>query len=190
MEKPTAGEERVKRVKHYSSAQSILLVGDGDFSFSLALATAFGSGANLVATSLDTYCCLPSFLWPFFFFFAFWVVTHFYRIHGALTIKYRNAGSNIMELKRFGARVLHGVDVETMKLHNDLKNRRFDRVVFNFPHAGFRGGECEVHMINSHKELVSGFFSNARHLLGRYGEIHVSHETGHPYDAGPVLSTF
>jgi len=56
MEKPTAGEERVKRVKHYSSAQSILLVGDGDFSFSLALATAFGSGANLVATSLDTYC--------------------------------------------------------------------------------------------------------------------------------------
>jgi 25S rRNA (uracil2634-N3)-methyltransferase len=52
MEKPTAGE---KRVKHYSSAQSILLVGDGDFSFSLALATAFGSGANLVATSLDTY---------------------------------------------------------------------------------------------------------------------------------------
>ena len=52
-----------------------------------------------------------------------------------------------MELKRFGARVLHGVDVETMKLHNNLKNRRFDRVVFNFPHAGFRGGECEVHMI-------------------------------------------
>lgn len=38
----------------YSSTQSILLVGEGDFSFSLALATAFGSGANLVSTSLDT----------------------------------------------------------------------------------------------------------------------------------------
>ncbi|KXG35862.1 hypothetical protein SORBI_3002G240200, partial [Sorghum bicolor] len=154
MEKPTAGE---KRVKHYSSAQSILLVGDGDFSFSLALATAFGSGANLVATSLDTY--------------------------GALKIKYHHAESNIMELKRLGARVLHGVDVKTMRLHTDLKNRRFDRVVFNFPHAGFRGREYEVHMINSHRELVSSFFSNARHLLGRHGEVHVSHKTGHPYDS-------
>jgi 25S rRNA (uracil2634-N3)-methyltransferase len=46
--------EGVKWLGHYSSAQDILLVGDGDFS-SLALATAFGSGANLVATSLDTY---------------------------------------------------------------------------------------------------------------------------------------
>ncbi|GJN33674.1 hypothetical protein PR202_gb22295 [Eleusine coracana subsp. coracana] len=35
--------------------ESILLVGDGDFSFSLALTTAFHSGANLVAMSLDTY---------------------------------------------------------------------------------------------------------------------------------------
>ncbi|GJN33678.1 hypothetical protein PR202_gb22299 [Eleusine coracana subsp. coracana] len=47
------GEE--KWLNHYSSMHSILTVGDGDFSFSLALATAFGSGANLVATSLDSY---------------------------------------------------------------------------------------------------------------------------------------
>jgi 25S rRNA (uracil2634-N3)-methyltransferase len=48
-------EEEEKWLGQYSSTQSILLVGDGDFSFSLALATGFGSGANLVATSLDTY---------------------------------------------------------------------------------------------------------------------------------------
>ena len=48
-------EEEVRWVGQYSSTQSILLVGDGDFSFSLALATGFGSGANLVATSLDSY---------------------------------------------------------------------------------------------------------------------------------------
>ena len=47
----------------HSSAQDILLVGDGDFSFSLALATAFGSGANLVATSLDTYGSSTYFNW-------------------------------------------------------------------------------------------------------------------------------
>ncbi|RCV12145.1 hypothetical protein SETIT_2G246000v2 [Setaria italica] len=65
-----------------------------------------------------------------------------------------------------------------MKFHTDLKNRRFDRIVFNFPHAGFNGHETEL----LHKKLVSGFFRNACHLLRRHGEIHISHKTGHPYD--------
>ena len=59
------GEEEDKWVGQYSSTQSILLVGEGDFSFSLALATGFGSGGNIVATSLD--CSgLDSFLRFFF----------------------------------------------------------------------------------------------------------------------------
>ncbi|KAJ6727875.1 DUF2431 DOMAIN PROTEIN [Salix koriyanagi] len=39
-------------IKHYSSNQKILLVGDGDFSFAVCLAEAFGSATNVVATSL------------------------------------------------------------------------------------------------------------------------------------------
>ncbi|KAG8049864.1 hypothetical protein GUJ93_ZPchr0009g1311 [Zizania palustris] len=153
-------EKEVKLLKHYSSVQSILTVGDGDFSFSRALATAFGSGDNLVATSLDTY--------------------------EDLRIKYSKAESNITELKRMGATVLHGVNAKRMKDHTDLKARRFDRIVFNFPHAGFIGKEDSVLVIYSHKELVRGFFSNARHLLRPCGEVHVSHKSGWPYDSWDI----
>ncbi|KAL5206247.1 hypothetical protein ABZP36_034456 [Zizania latifolia] len=149
-------DEGVKWLKHYSSVQSILTVGDGDFSFSRALATAFGSGENLVATSLDTNEDLRS--------------------------KYRKAESNITELKRMGATVLHGVNAKRMKDHTDLKVRRFDRIVFNFPHAGFKGNEDSPRMISSHKELVRGFFRNVRRLLRPSGEIHVNHKTGRAYD--------
>ncbi|RLM86628.1 hypothetical protein C2845_PM04G19290 [Panicum miliaceum] len=69
-----------------------------------------------------------------------------------------------------------------MKAHTELKNRQFDRIVFNFPHAGFNGPEGNLYVISLHKELVSGFFRNACHLLRRYGEIHVSHKTGYPYN--------
>uniref|UniRef100_A0A8I6XRB6 25S rRNA (uridine-N(3))-methyltransferase BMT5-like domain-containing protein n=1 Tax=Hordeum vulgare subsp. vulgare TaxID=112509 RepID=A0A8I6XRB6_HORVV len=146
----------VRWLNHYSSGQSILIVGDGDFSFSLALAAAFGTGRNIVATSLDSY--------------------------EALTRKYIKAHSNVVKLKNMGTKVLHGIDAETMKGHNYLKMRLFDRIVFNFPHAGFSGRECEMHVIRSHRELVKGFFVNARELLQPYGEIHISNKTGHPYD--------
>nr|CAB3453717.1 unnamed protein product [Digitaria exilis] len=119
--------EGLKWLGHYSSAQDILLIGDGDFSFSLALATAFGSGANLVPTSLDSYV--------------------------ALKRKYSKAESNVTELKRLGATVLHGVDTKELKLHPDLKNRRFDRIVFNLPHAGFKGKEDDTHMIKYGYEM-------------------------------------
>ncbi|KAJ3677552.1 hypothetical protein LUZ60_003276 [Juncus effusus] len=141
---------------HYSSSHSILLVGDGDFSFSLSLASSFGSGSNIVATSLDSL--------------------------EALLEKYSKAHSNLEKLKELEAIILHGVDATKMKLHTDLKMRKFDRIVFNFPHAGFKGKEDEVHLINLHRSLVLGFFKNSRQMLRPYGEIHVSHKTGEPYN--------
>jgi len=68
--------------------------------------------------------------------------------------KYSEAESNVMKLKSLETTVLHGIDVKTMKSHSDLKNRRFDRIVFNFPHAGFKGREDQVHMIKYVHHLV------------------------------------
>jgi len=48
-------EDNAKWVTHYSSDHQILLVGEGDFSFSLSLAKSFGSAANIVASSLNSY---------------------------------------------------------------------------------------------------------------------------------------
>ncbi|KAK1631756.1 hypothetical protein QYE76_006071 [Lolium multiflorum] len=163
-----------KWLKHYSSDQSILTVGDGDFSFSLALATAFGSGKNIVATSLDTYVCTEQFT-PRAFLARKSASTE------ELNTKYSHAVSNVKELERLGATVLHGVDVKEMNVHADLWPRLFDRIVFNFPHAGFNGREDNADMIKSHQELVRGFFSTARHMLFRQGEVHVTHKTKHPY---------
>ncbi|WVY94448.1 hypothetical protein V8G54_033536 [Vigna mungo] len=148
-------EDNVKWVTHYSSHHQILLVGEGDFSFSLSLARSFGSAANIVASSLNSY--------------------------DNVTKMYKKAKSNLDELHKLGAFLLHGVDATKMKLHPDLKIRRFDRVIFNFPHAGFHGREDSSSLIKMHKALVHGFLNNASRMLRANGEIHISHKTTKPF---------
>ncbi|XP_039123856.1 uncharacterized protein LOC120260444 isoform X2 [Dioscorea cayenensis subsp. rotundata] len=148
-------EEEEKWLKYYSSMHQILLVGEGDFSFSLSLAIAFGSGVNIVATSLDS--------------------------EDHVVAMYAKGGSNLKTLKMMGATLLHGIDATKMGFHTDLKMRRFDRIVYNFPHAGFKGKEDDPRLICLHMNLVQGFFNNAKRLLRQYGEVHVTHKTDFPY---------
>lgn len=65
----------------------------------------------------------------------------------ALISKYKQAKSNLENLERLGASLLHGVDATKMKFHPDLRMRRFDRIVFNFPHAGFHGKEDGLQLV-------------------------------------------
>ncbi|XP_052487852.1 heavy metal-associated isoprenylated plant protein 41-like [Gossypium raimondii] len=148
-------DEEEKRDSHYSSNHQILLVGEGDFSFSLSLANAFASASNICASSLDSYDILVK--------------------------KYKNAISNLENLEKLGACLLHEVDATNMKHHTDLANRKFDRIIFNFPHAGFHGKEDNPHMIRMHRNLVQGFFRSARGMLRANGEIHVNHKTNAPF---------
>ncbi|CAL9219042.1 unnamed protein product [Arabidopsis halleri] len=160
-------------VKHYSAKHQILLVGEGDFSFSCSLATVFGSASNIYASSLDSYdykpvnkdctfkldfvCCCMSFM----------VIEA-----DDVVRKYKKARSNLETLKRLGAFLLHGVDATKLLLHPDLHYRRFDRVIFNFPHTGFHGKESDPSQIQTHRELVFGFFHNASHMVRADGEVH------------------
>ncbi|KAL8150677.1 hypothetical protein V2J09_020485 [Rumex salicifolius] len=143
--------------KHYSSFHQILLVGEGDFSFALCLARSFDSASNIVATSFDSY-------------------------EDVVINKYKRGSSNLMQLRSFGATLIFGVDATNMKYSaTDLANWRFDRIVYNFPHAGFHGKEDDHKLIKRHQELVSGFFHNASQMLRPHGEIHVSHKTSTPF---------
>ncbi|PWA53149.1 hypothetical protein CTI12_AA447580 [Artemisia annua] len=148
--------ENVKWAKHYSSNHKILLVGEGDFSFSCSLAMVFGNASNIVATSLDSKVVVIN--------------------------KYKRAQANLDMLYHFGAKLLHGVDATEMEQHTDLQERKFDRIVYNFPHAGFHGKEDDDRVITVHQKLVCGFFKSASKMLLPYGEVHVSHKTTKPFD--------
>ncbi|CAF2080771.1 unnamed protein product [Brassica napus] len=141
---------------HYSSNHQILLVGEGDFSFSCSLASRFRSASNICASSLDSYA-------------------------DDVVRKYSKARSNLATLKRLGASLLHGVDATKLHLHPHLNSRRFDRIIFNFPHAGFHGKETDSRLIQKHKALVFGFFLGAAHMVRADGEIHVSHKDKAPF---------
>ncbi|XP_058111493.1 uncharacterized protein At4g26485-like [Magnolia sinica] len=149
-------KRRERSIKHYSSTQRILLVGEGDFSFSLSLAHAFRSATNMVATSLDS--------------------------QESLADKYNYGIGNVRELEELGCLVLHGIDATKMSEHFFLRTQRFDRIVYNFPHVGFQYREGSNYQIELNKQLVKGFLKNAKILLRKNGEIHISHKTGDPYD--------
>ncbi|TXG68093.1 hypothetical protein EZV62_009368 [Acer yangbiense] len=103
---------------NYSSCHKILLVGEGDFSFAACLAKAFATASNIIATSLDS--------------------------RESLAMKYTRATTNLKELEELGCTIFHGVDAKTMSQYPELNFKSFDRIVFNFPHAGFIWREHDI----------------------------------------------
>ncbi|XP_012848371.1 PREDICTED: uncharacterized protein At4g26485-like [Erythranthe guttata] len=141
----------VRWIKHYSSSHRILLVGDGDFSFSACLAVAFGSASNMIATSLDS--------------------------QNFLMRNYRSASSNLMELKIRECKVMHEIDATEIANHPIIGRMKFDRIVFNFPFAGFFKELSRDAQLLRHRKLVSEFMKSAREIISEGGEIHILHKT-------------
>ncbi|KAI3951458.1 hypothetical protein MKW92_006504 [Papaver armeniacum] len=143
------GGREVKWIKHYSSSHEILLVGEGDFSFSTRLARTFGSARHMVATSLDS---------------------EFLRL-------YSNAISNMNELRSRGCTVMLNIDARTMAQDSTLSQRKFDRIVFNFPYQNVKKRGSRSAQLSLHRDFVKLFFENATKLLAVNGQIHVTHKT-------------
>ncbi|CAI9756792.1 unnamed protein product [Fraxinus pennsylvanica] len=153
-----AEEERVikclvvegKWIKHYNSYHRILLVGEGDFSFSASLAVAFGSVPNMIATSLDSVDFLKK--------------------------NYKRAMSNIGKLRSRECIVMHGIDATKVASHQLLGGMTFDRIIYNFPFAGFFKDLAREAQLRKHRRLVSLFLKNAKEMIGENGEIHITHK--------------
>ena len=100
----------------FSPTDKILLIGEGNFSFAYALAVNPPSQLqhlppqSITATAYDTEEeCLA---------------------------KYADVQEKIDALKSKGVSILFGVDATKLEKVSQLKGKRWDKVVWNFPHAG------------------------------------------------------
>jgi 25S rRNA (uracil2634-N3)-methyltransferase len=94
----------------YSSKDTILLVGEGNFSFAKSLCENYlEEGAdNLTATCFDT--------------------------EEVLYKKYEEAEENVELVRSFGGTVLFEVD--GTDLPKEVKKNKYTKIIFNFPHIG------------------------------------------------------
>ncbi|KAK4380826.1 Heavy metal-associated isoprenylated plant protein 41 [Sesamum angolense] len=89
----------------------------------------------------------------------------------------KKASFNINELSIRGCKVMHGIDATKMATHELLGHLTFDRIIFNFPFAGFFRNLSRQSQLRRHKRLVSLFLKNAKEMISEEGEIHISHKT-------------
>ncbi|KNC81315.1 hypothetical protein, variant [Sphaeroforma arctica JP610] len=141
----------------YGANQKILVVGDGDFGFSAGLVShCKGKGSNIVATSYDKA--------------------------KELTEKYgERATRHIQAIESKGGAVAHGVDATELKqtLPKKLSQKKFDCVVFNFPHTG----KQRVHL---NRKLLLDFFISAKQMVQPGGEIRCTLKNKPPYSGWEI----
>ncbi|KAK3238065.1 hypothetical protein CYMTET_51899 [Cymbomonas tetramitiformis] len=139
----------------YAPGSAVLLLGEGNFSFAAAL------------------CKLRS-----------------YRGAGILATSpqppEQDCQRHLELLRRCGAEVRHDVDATALSTAILPSNdRRFDFVVFNFPHTGARqtgtSAAQMLHSVQSNRALLCGLFRTASAVLHPYGRLHVTIKTTAPY---------
>ncbi|XP_032085190.1 ferredoxin-fold anticodon-binding domain-containing protein 1 [Thamnophis elegans] len=118
-----------------------LLVGEGNFSFSVYLYKARGCDTHIIATCYGSEESISE---------------------QAFT------KSNVQFLRDKGAEVYFSVNCTKLKEYFLPATRDFDRIYFNFPHCGKKGG------IKKNRELLAKFFCSCADVLAEKGDVHVA----------------
>lgn len=78
--------------------------------------------------------------------------------------KYEDAIENIQAIEDLGGTVLYHIDATKLAKLKQFKGKRFDKIVFNFPHVG-AGIKDQDRNILTNQKLLQSFFENAAELL-------------------------
>jgi len=94
----------------YHDYDTILLLGEGNFSFAFSLARQLKSAEGITATCLDS--------------------------ESILFEKYEDAAENVEGIIEMGGKVLYEIDCTLLSSVKSFKKEKFTKIIFNFPHAG------------------------------------------------------
>ncbi|KAL1676363.1 hypothetical protein EV122DRAFT_292017 [Schizophyllum commune] len=139
----------------FRATDTILLIGEGNFSFARALVVdAPGDLAQLPPSNITATA---------------------YDSEEECYAKYPDAEAIVTDLRERGVHVLFGVDATRLDKISGLKNKKWDKIVWNFPHAG-KGITDQDRNILSNQTLILGFLRAAGKLLrpGPAPQVHTA----------------
>ncbi|EIN14362.1 hypothetical protein PUNSTDRAFT_140670 [Punctularia strigosozonata HHB-11173 SS5] len=146
----------------FSPTDRILLVGEGNFSFTRALALHTPVTYSEPSSSSDPLNYLPPGN----------ITATAYDSEEDCYNKYTDAKEIVAGLRQAGVEVLFGVDATRLEKASKLRGRQYDRIVWNFPHAG-SGISDQDRNILSNQLLILGFLRSASAFL-RPGPVPLS----------------
>lgn len=157
----------------FQQDETVLLVGEGDFSFAVSLIEEkYVSPSNLIATSYDT--------------------------KEQVEQKYVDGLKNITFLEEQGVQVHFSIDgtallgnfkptkKSVLKLFNPPKP--LNHIMFNFPHTG-KGVKDMARNVRDHQRLVDGYFKSANELLSVHSQLDLGGYAVEP-STSVILSVF
>ena len=112
--KKTARPQR-RPIIPFKSTDSVLLIGEGNFSFARALIQSSALHLHLPPNNITATA---------------------YDSEQECYEKYPEAKHIVLDLRSSGMEVFFSVDGTCLEKNSSLKGRRWDRVIWNFPHAG------------------------------------------------------